>query len=522
MQMRCSSSPPDPNVQSEAQTPSGRFLTFRVGAQLYALRSEEVLEVIRVPTLARVPQGPAALLGIANLRGAVMPVAGLHELLGRPAASRDNSLARAIVLDVGAPVAVVVDSVATLESASKEQIDTRPREVGAEGTERLLGVFSTGPDKHVAKILDIKGLLDTAFSNRGRAQPQSHKSRVAGAAARVDRETDRPQETASLLTFDVAGQEFAFPLTDVQEILPAPANVTALAHSEAVVLGLTSVRDTLLPLLSLRALLGFAAEQTSRDRDKVLVVTVGGTRIGLVADRARAVIAADPKFVEPIPPALAARTGGESKIRAVYRGEGGKRLISILSPQQLFREDVMQRLAANRPAQSDHSLPSGTVSRQELIFLVFRLGNDEFGLPIDSVVEVARVPDQITRVPKTPKFLEGVVNLRGDILPVVDQRRRFDMPARETTEGRRLVVVKTERHRAGLIVDSVSDVLRSYADNVEPPPDLTEETSRLVRGVINQEASGRIVLLLDPTELLTRAEQGLLDKFKVERQQAGG
>jgi purine-binding chemotaxis protein CheW len=337
----------------------------------------------------------------------------------------------------------------------------------------------------------------------------------------VDVETNGHAQTESLLTFDVAGQEFAFSLTDVQEILPAPANVTALAHSEAVVLGVTSVRDTLLPLLSLRTLLGFPAAQTGTGREKVLVVTVGGTRIGLMADRARAVVEADPKFVDPVPAALAVRMGGESRIRAVYRGEAGRRLISILSPQQLFREDVMQRLAAQGPAQNHPDSPAGAADRQEVTFLVFRLGQDEFGLPIDSVVEVARVPDQITRVPKSPKFLEGVVNLRGDILPVVDQRRRFDMPALEKTEGRRLVVVKTERHRAGLIVDSVSDVLRSFADDVEPPPQLNDETSRLVRGVINREVSNRIVLLLDPTELLTRAEQGLLDKFEAERQRAG-
>ena len=67
--------------------------------------------------------------------------------------------------------------------------------------------------------------------------------------------------------------------------------------------------------------------------------------------------------------------------------------------------------------------------------LVFRLGSDEFGLPIDTVVEVAQVPAQITRIPKTPKFLEGVINLRGEVLPVVDQRRRFDMPKLDNTEA---------------------------------------------------------------------------------------
>jgi purine-binding chemotaxis protein CheW len=106
------------------------------------------------------------------------------------------------------------------------------------------------------------------------------------------------------------------------------------------------------------------------------------------------------------------------------------------------------------------------------------------------------------------------VNLRGEVLPVVDQRRRFDMPVPEEQAGRRLVVVRTERHRAGLIVDSVSEVLRCSTADIEPAPDLTNESTRLVQGVINLEKAGRIVLLLDPAELLTRAERGLLDAFQ--------
>ena len=180
----------------------------------------------------------------------------------------------------------------------------------------------------------------------------------------------------------------------------------------------------------------------------------------------------------------------------------------------------MQKL----PRHQAHEAPGASAtdeSREELIFLVFRLGDNEFGLPIDAVVEVAQVPAQITRVPKTPKFLEGVVNLRGEVLPVVDQRRRFDMPKLENVETRRLVVVRTERHRAGIIVDGVSDVLRTERSGIAPPPDLTgEKTARLIHGVINLEKADRIVLLLDPTELLTRAEQGLLDTFAAQSKKA--
>src|SRR4029079_10550845 len=112
------------------------------------------------------------------------------------------------------------------------------------------------------------------------------------------------------------------------------------------------------------------------------------------------------------------------------------------APEQLFREDVMQRLRAHGAAPEDEKA-GADASGEERQFVVFRLGEDDFGLPIEAVNEVARVPDQITRLPKAPKFLEGVVNLRGEVLPVVDQRRRFDMPAAPQQGARRLVVVRT-------------------------------------------------------------------------------
>ena len=211
----------------EHEVHSGRFLTFHVSEQLYALRSEDVLEVIRMPAVARVPQCPPALLGIANLRGAVLPIAGLRQLLGKSAVAAGAS-ERVIVLDIGAPIAVAVDSVATLENAGDEQIDTRPREVGADGAERLLGVLSVARSQGVAKILDIRTMLEAAFANRNRAARRDGRPR---ATARTPDEEARTTETETLVTFEAAGQEFALPLTDVEEIIPAPASVTALAHA---------------------------------------------------------------------------------------------------------------------------------------------------------------------------------------------------------------------------------------------------------------------------------------------------
>ena len=467
--------------------------------------------------MARVPQAPKGLLGLANLRGSVLPVASARGLMGAEESAAATT--RAIVLDGAAPVALAIDLVQALVAVETDQIETRQAELAARPGERLKGAFAADGRNTIAKILDIEGLIGAAFV---REAPARARRAMAGAAVP---EGEMAGETGGddrqmLVSFDVAGQEYALALDAVQEILDKPEALAALPASEALVLGVTPFRNTLLPLLSLRGLLGFTTGTQHTDREKIVVTKVGGTLVGLLADRMRSIFRADADLIEKIPPMLSARAGGEAKISAIYRGENGRRLVSVLAPEQLFREDVMQRLKASAGPTGGGDSEALAHQREERQFLVFRLGDDEFGLPIEAVDEVARVPDQITRLPRTPKFLEGVVNLRGEVLPVVDQRRRFDMPALEVRAARRLVVVRTERHKAGLIVDSVSEVLRCPADEIEPAPNLSNETVKLVQGVVNLEQAGRIVLLLDPAELLTRAERGLLDTFRAKAERA--
>ena len=482
-----------------------RFLVFRIARRVYALPAETVVEVIRIPPTARVPQAPKALIGVANLRGVVLPIASLHALLGLEVEESPDS--RAIVLDGGAPVAIVVDAIDALVTTGAERLEAQAAQLSVEQGERVTGAFPLGDGQGAAKILDVQALLAEAFARRTRPnRPNALSGMTAAKAAEAGAERE------TFVSFDVGGQEFALELGVVQEIIALPYAVTMAPRAEAVVASVMVFRERLLPLLSMRELLGFAPAPVSEMREKVLVASVGGTLVGLVADRARAVIAADPLLMDPVPAVIRARSGGEARIKSIYRGEQGRRLVSILAPEQLFREDVMQRLGDDsNPARPDAQTDQRGEERK---FLVFRLGDGEFGLPVEAVEEVARVPDRVTRVPKAPRFLEGVINLRGVVIPVVDQRRRFDMPRLEQGDGRRLVVVRTGAHRAGLIVDSVSEVLRTTADAIDVAPDLTEDIARLVHGVVNIEAEGRLILVLDPAELLTRSERGLLDKFE--------
>lgn len=140
--------------------------------------------------------------------------------------------------------------------------------------------------------------------------------------------------------------------------------------------------------------------------------------------------------------------------------------------------------------------------------VVFTLGDETYGMDIHRVREIIRVP-VITRVPRTPDFIEGVINLRGGVIPVIDLRKRFRLPPPaedELEDGGRIVVVEMGDWTVGMIVDGVSEVLRvSTADMEEPSPYIINTDTRYITSVIKSDQ--RLVVLLDLDEVLLAQEK---------------
>lgn len=143
-------------------------------------------------------------------------------------------------------------------------------------------------------------------------------------------------------------------------------------------------------------------------------------------------------------------------------------------------------------------------SNEILQLVTFRLGNEEYSLDILSVQEIIRHME-LTRVPKAPQFVDGVINLRGRVIPVLDLRKRFGLSADENTEDTRIIVVDISDKTVGFKVDAVSEVLRLPADTVEPPPSIvTDVDSEYIKGV--GKIDGRLIILLDVTKILNSTE----------------
>lgn len=145
-------------------------------------------------------------------------------------------------------------------------------------------------------------------------------------------------------------------------------------------------------------------------------------------------------------------------------------------------------------------------STEELIQLVsFRTGEEEFGVDILKVQEIIKMLT-ITKVPNSPEFVEGVINLRGKVIPVIDLRKRLSLQSKEHDNKTRIVVVDLDGSTFGFIVDEVNEVLRISEKTLEEPPELVSRVnSDFITSVAKLE--DRIIILLDLNQLLQKAEK---------------
>jgi purine-binding chemotaxis protein CheW len=146
------------------------------------------------------------------------------------------------------------------------------------------------------------------------------------------------------------------------------------------------------------------------------------------------------------------------------------------------------------------STGTGVSTSRELHIVGFQVGRETYGVPITSLHEIVRVPE-ITAVPDAPDYMEGVINLRGKIVSVIDLRKRLGEKKVNSSRRNRILVVEHNGRLSGLIVDSASEVLKIPAADVEPSPaSLQEGGLNCVTGLAKHQ--GRLIVLLDMTRLL--------------------
>ena len=146
--------------------------------------------------------------------------------------------------------------------------------------------------------------------------------------------------------------------------------------------------------------------------------------------------------------------------------------------------------------------------------VAFNLAEEHYGVDIGAVESIIKM-QPITVVPRAPAFVEGVINLRGSVLPVIDLGRRFGLPAEKESKETRIVVAEVMGTNVGMVVDAVSEVLRVSDEDIEPPsPVVTTVDSAFITGIAKVDE--RLIILLDLAKVFSTEEQADLQSLKQE------
>jgi len=488
-------------ILEEEDPQEKQYVSFILAEETFAFPMFLVQEIVRPPDIVAVPLSPRSFMGLANLRGNVLPVVDLRCLLGLESRKTDAAT-RVVVVDIGMVMGLMVDRIARVFSPREDQFEETAKIQSSIDTRLLSGIIKGDEEQGLVQLLDLDTLIKDNFTisaTQEGATASSFKTPEQSPDEQIE------EDLIQLISFLVADQEYAFDISVIQEIVRIPEAISQIPRAAHHIMGMIELRGRLLPIINLRKL--FQIEGISGDdRGRILVISQsGGSQcIGVVVDQVREVLHVNQESMDR-KPALLGQAGGLDEIEHICRLEQGQRLISVIDSKKLLHDPAVQA-ATLELEEREMSVETAPVQDDEdegiTQLVVFTLESQEYGVLIESVQEITRVPEEMNEVPKTPDFIEGMINLRGTVLPVVDMRTRFGLPRMEANDRQRILVLNLSGIRTGFITDSVSEVLRVHRDQIEESPSLSNDQERILGRVANLRGDKRIIQVLNVDELL--------------------
>jgi purine-binding chemotaxis protein CheW len=592
-------------------------VVFRLFNEEFGVDINNVKEIVRLPDITPIPRSPEYVSGICNLRGNVLPVIDTRIRFGLETQKATDQTRLLVVEAGGSQTSLVVDNVREVMRMKHALVEPPPAVCRGVEREFLNGVVKVDGGKRLILMINLPEIIAMDMKSA-----KSGSDSVLRAGKDVFEEEKSVTDEEQLVSFRVGGDEYAFDIKRVSEILKV-MDITAVPNVPEYVLGMFTIRNHLLPILDMRGLLGLpsliserhdmldkaredeskwadairhaieagsrfvgvlvaresgfgkwlegyntasveveglvkrlkrkradlyhtgkrALETSTGDKEadlsfyeehltpalnvvldiigelkesmsahisedqRAMVVECGDMTIGYLVDWVDEVLRI-PKSLINDTPAMA--TSDRKELKAVAKLDDGKRLIMIMDESSLVSGETTAMLntiqkqgqsGKHATEDSARSLAQESIDEEQLV--TFSIGKEEYGIRIMQVQEINRLAD-VTHVPRAPYFIDGMTNLRGNVIPVINIRRLFNLEAREADDRTRVIIVDIGGNKTGLRVDAVKEVLRLSRNDIDPAPDIVTENGagKLMQGICKIENGNRMVVLLDVSELL--------------------
>ncbi len=477
-------------------------LSFRLEDTFFSIPLQLILEVIEIPKITKVPLSEEYIKGITNLRGKIIPIIDTKELLFKKN-SVQNDDSRIIINNFEEQqVGFWVDTIDEVLNINKSDV-LPAKEIEGIDKKNIIGVFEI-KGKGIVSILAIDKMIKD-FSSATKTSSRKERNKVEY----QNNEKNIMEEYGErLLIFELSKVRYAIEIKFIREIIRLP-EINEVPNETPEVIGVFELRKNVLPLISLKRKLGGEEDFNIEEEDleetekKVIVFNKDSTIVGILVDKILGVMTPLKTAIMPTPATF--DDFSKKFIKNIYRDKEGH-IVFIVNEEEL--EEIE---GGEIKKENDNIAPQ--IEDKEIV-VIFKLKDDEFSIHINQIYEINRLPE-ITNIPNAKSFIEGIINLRGDIIPVINMRKRLGYNEKEFDEFERVIIVDIDGNKTGLIVDKVDEIKTVSKSNLQDVPDyLSLNIAKdFIDSIINLEEEKRIITQLSPKKLLTVEEKKYLSDF---------
>jgi len=463
------------------------ILSVKIGNELFAFDGEDIEQILRVPDITPMPLTCSGIRGVSSISGRTVTVVDMAIILGGETINDKEKNARVLTVKCNdIEYGILVDEVLEMESVNNSNY-----EESSQDDVKISGLYKK--DDKILQIIDtcvaINSLSLVSYT------PVEIDKFTKDEDSDKDNEHSNNEDSERCIFLTLGKESFSISLEIAREIIFVPKNITPVSEAGSGVMGMITLRDELIIALDLKKIINVPARENMKDWEekekRLLIINYEGKSVALLVDSISEVKDIPKNQTETLPERFA-----DSKVEAIYKEEN--RIVSIISTNYLKNmaneyviEDDKQSL---NKEENDNSKKGDEKTMNEVA--AFSIRNEEFALDIQEVQEIIKYT-AITAIPEAPQFVEGVINLRGVVIPIVSLPERLGFE-KEITNKSKILICDIKGEKVGLFVDDVNEIM--FIDNKNVSKSNSEDS--LFSEVITLDEGKRTILKLRITEVL--------------------
>jgi len=392
------------------------ILKVKLNSEFYGFEAGNIEQILEIPPITPVPLTGREILGVCVIAGKIINVIDINQIINnfQSNITKDSRILKLFNKDI----AFLVDSIEAIIEVKEENLE--------ENGDIISHFYKENND--VVMILDIEKILKKTII----------EEYTPIKIDKIEQDTQNLKsndEFKRVLFFKAGGENFAIDIEILREIIYV-SEITPISNSD--ILGVITLRDKVLNVIDINEILGFSKNEIT-DKSRILVAIDEKKAIALLVDEVEAVKNIEVNLIENV-------NVSEELIEGVYKGE---KIYSIIS--SAFIRNLIDKYYTEEENVEIHK--ESNVSE----IAVFKIDNEEFAFDIEDVQEIIKY-EEITPIPDAPEFIEGILNLRGQVIPIMSLPKRLNFEEK-IDEKTKIIVCLIKDERIGFIVDDVIEIL---------------------------------------------------------------